>query len=175
MSHQDTAQNNLRQLFTWPDRVLVRDSYSAVEGAPSRLDSDALADLVERYLRLRRTAPNWTPKRYDRNNHGSIDREAIVALLLDAKRLDGDAEPPKKSKRTGRPRVRCVVCRLRFVADRSTARYCSESCKQKAKRGRESGSKGPQSAERGAGGLGPRDTLSPEKAGLSSDPSSSAP
>ena len=139
MRTDDTLCGVLRHLFTWPDRVLVRDSSSALEGIPAWLDGDALAELVGRYLELRRKAPNWNPKRYDQNNHPFIDREAVIALLLDAKRKDEDATPLKKPRRTGRPRVRCVVCRTRFAAERSTARYCSEACKQKAKRGRRSG------------------------------------
>lgn len=162
MKTDDTLCDVLRHLFTWPDRVLVRDWSSAVVSMHTPEQTDALSELVQRYVGLRREAPNWSPKRYDRNNHSGIDREAVVTLLLEANRIDGDAGPPKKTKRTGRPRVRCVVCRQRFVADRSTARYCSEACKQRAKRARESGSEGPRSAERRAGVPECPDTLRAE-------------
>lgn len=157
---EDTLCGVLRHMFTWPDRVLVRDWTSALGAIPARMDGDVLAELVERYLQMRRTAPGWSPKRYDRNNHRNISNEAVVALLLDANRTDKDTRGlRKKSRRTGRPRFRCVVCHTRFAAERSTARYCSESCKQKAKRRRESGFRGPQSAERGTGGPHLTDTL----------------
>lgn len=166
MSAPDTVTGVLRHVFTWPDRVLLRDWSSAVESSPH---VEVLAELVQRYVELRRHAPGWSPRRYDRNNHRFIDREAVVALLLDAKRVDDEAKPVKKTRRTGRPRVCCVVCRVRFAADRSTARYCSESCKQKAKRRRKSGSAGGQSASRRAGGPYPHDTLSVQEGASASD------
>lgn len=155
----DTLSGVLRHVFTWPDRVLLRDWSSAVESSPH---VEVLADLVQRYVALRRHAPGWSPRRYDRNNHRHIPNDDIVALLLDARRIDKDSEPPKKPKRTGRPRVRCVVCRTRFVAERSTARYCSDTCKQRAKRGRRNDARPTSEHAQGTGGPNHHDPAKPE-------------
>lgn len=156
----DTLSGVLRHVFTWPDRVLLRDWSSAVESSPH---VEALGELIQRYVALRRHAPGWSPRRYDRNNHRHIANDDVVALLLDARRIDkaeGRARGAAKWRRTEHGgQAECVVCRQAFRAIRRSARYCSESCKQKAKRRRESGSEGRQSVERGTGGPHPPDTL----------------
>lgn len=45
---------------------------------------------------------------------------------------------PKKADK----RINCVICGTSFSASRSTARYCSSSCKQKAYRIRNEDGKG---------------------------------
>jgi hypothetical protein len=73
---------------------------------------------LKRYYELRRTAPNWNPRVYGPNNHKSIDPQALANLLGEKVR----------------PTSVCAHCGKEFMASRTTARYCSESCKQRAKR-----------------------------------------
>lgn len=151
----------LRLLFTWSDRTLAQDWNSALSPVPPAGDPVALETFVLRYMELRRRADNWSPRRYDRNNHRNIPNDDVVALLLDARKIDKEG-PPRWS--TGRrteqgTEAKCVVCRGAFRAIRRSARYCSDTCKQTARRVR----KRHRSDGQGSSGPDPRNPLSPQE------------
>lgn len=162
----ECSSDVLRMLSTWSDRILAQDWSSALKPMPPAGDPEELERLVLRYIELRRGADNWSPRRYDRNNHQYVSNEDVVALLLDARSVDKAQGRPSRAATWRRSKfgkqAECVVCRGTFVAARRSARYCSEICKQRAKRARESRATGPETDGQTAGGQDPHDTLTLE-------------
>ena len=128
MSAPDTAEGNLRFLFAWPDATLEGDWHSVFEPRTFPGDAEVMEELVKRYLKLRRNAEGWKPRRHDHNNHRAILQADLAALLADAARLDrGEANSGTTI---------CSSCGGVFLAQRSSARYCSRACQQTAYRER---------------------------------------
>ncbi len=128
MSAPDTAEGNLRFLFTWPDATLEGDWRSVFEPLPFPGDEEVMEELVKRYLKLRRNAQGWKPRRHDHNSHRAILPVDLAALLADAGRLDrGEASSGTTV---------CASCGGVFLARRSSALYCSRGCQQTAYRDR---------------------------------------
>ena len=145
---EEGAERLLRFLFTWDDYAVDQDWQSALSG---RWSCD---DLVRRYVALRRAAPGFRRRLIDHhcrgsalgsdlgnpscpyNHHRGIPAGDTVTLLEDARWLDTGDESASWSP-DSRIKVECSVCGgvYRALRRRNPA-YCSESCKQKAKRNR---------------------------------------
>jgi hypothetical protein len=105
------------------DWCLTADLHDSIlPAARSEADQETLIA----YYNLRRQAPGWKKDKPGSNNHNRIDPDAIASLLaLGAKRA-----PNAKAQKP------CGYCEEHFTPHRSTALYCSETCKQRAKRSR---------------------------------------
>jgi hypothetical protein len=88
--------------------------------------SDFEKETLIAYYNLRRKAPGWKPQKPGSNNHNRIDPEALASLLA----LGTKGAPRVKEQKP------CRQCGKDFTPYRSSALYCSEGCKQRAKRGR---------------------------------------
>jgi len=105
---KETPKRVLKFLTTWPDRVLDADHDSAPGGPCGD-------DLVLAYLKLRRKAPGWNPRKMG-NNHSSISPVQPTPL----------ASPP--GERT------CERCGATLTSQRTGARFCSGTCQRAAHR-----------------------------------------
>ena len=101
------------------------------EAAIGDLDADQLAALE---LRLRELDPKWRPPRDRRDvlevaNHGSKSQQTGGLSIT-------NRATPGECLTTAVSATRCAVCEERLRPERSTARYCSRKCQQRAYRGR---------------------------------------
>ncbi|WP_284251253.1 hypothetical protein [Litorihabitans aurantiacus] len=102
-----------------PDAALSRDLASLTAAAACDADRSA----IRAYGRLRRRARGFRPGDYGHNSHALIDRAVLATVAGPA------------AVRTGRSAT-CATCGTTFSAQRSSARYCSGRCRERARRNR---------------------------------------
>jgi hypothetical protein len=109
----------LRFLRSWNDRTIADDIGAAYDACG---DDDELRRLVRAFARARRAAPGYRARSY--TDTSRIPADKLAQLQAEARRID-----TQRAKRTT-----CDHCGEPFTAKRSTARYCSATCRGRAAR-----------------------------------------